>query len=122
VRLRVDAGAAVARVHVVIEPLTEYLRFELASYAPNVDAGEDVRILPVRPGEAWPVDIPDVDFWMVDSRGVWEMSYAKDGHLAGCRTGDRARPHRRGVLRPRCRARRVVVQLLETRLTGRMTR
>ena len=24
---------------VVIEPLTEYLRFELASYAPNVDAG-----------------------------------------------------------------------------------
>jgi hypothetical protein len=83
VRLRVDTGAAVQRVHVVIEPQTEYIRFELASYAPNVDAGEDVRILPVRPGRAWPADVPDADFWLIDSRDLFSMAYETDGTWLG---------------------------------------
>ena len=40
------AGKSISRVHVVSEPLTDYLRFELAFYAGSVAAGEDVRILP----------------------------------------------------------------------------
>ena len=31
----------------VTEPITEYLAFELASYVPDVDASEDVRIIGV---------------------------------------------------------------------------
>jgi len=35
----------------VVEPLTDYLRYELGwSYPPNVKAGEDIRILPAEAG------------------------------------------------------------------------
>lgn len=64
------------------EPLTDYLRFELASYARNVQAGEDVRILPVRDGR-WPDDVPASDFWLIDSRRLWTMHYATDGAWLG---------------------------------------
>lgn len=80
---RVREGAAVQRVHVVTEPVTDYIRFELASYAPNVDAGEDVRIIAARDGE-WPADVPpEGDFWVVDSRDLWSMRYADDGEWLG---------------------------------------
>lgn len=44
VRERTAAGRLIHRVHVVDEPLTPYLRFELAEYRENVVAGEAVRI------------------------------------------------------------------------------
>ena len=34
-------------MHVIEEPLSDYMRFELEVYAPNVEAGEDVRLIPV---------------------------------------------------------------------------
>jgi hypothetical protein len=37
-------GQYVGRVHVVDRPLSDYVRYELAVYAENVAAGEDVRI------------------------------------------------------------------------------
>lgn len=84
VRGQVSTGCRIQRVHVVTEPLTPYLRFELASYAPNVEAGEDVRIIPVPQGDAWPADVPQqVDFWLIDSRQLWSMRYASDGHWLG---------------------------------------
>ena len=83
VRRRVAAGHSVARVHVVTEPLTDYMRFELASYAPNVEAGEDVRILSVARNESWPADVPHRDFWLFDSSELWDMSYAEDGMWLG---------------------------------------
>ena len=47
----VAAGKVFQRVHVVIEPLTDYLRYELGwSYPPNVEVGEDIRILVAQPG------------------------------------------------------------------------
>ncbi|MGH3937593.1 MAG: DUF6879 family protein [Pseudonocardiaceae bacterium] len=56
------AGKAVQRVQVVLEPLTDYLRFELTwGYEPNVAAGEDVRIIPVGQGGSWPDDVPQHD-------------------------------------------------------------
>jgi hypothetical protein len=42
-RLR-QAGRQVGRVHVVSRPLSAYVRYELAAYAENVAAGEDIRI------------------------------------------------------------------------------
>lgn len=38
------SGVTVGRVHVVDRPLSPYVRYELAVYAENVEAGEDVRI------------------------------------------------------------------------------
>lgn len=88
-RQRVRTGCAVQRVHVVTEPTTEYMGFELASYAPNVDAGEDVRIIRVQQGGAWPVDVPSHDFWLVDAHELWVMGYAEDGAWLGAeRVGD----------------------------------
>lgn len=80
---RVRAGCAIQRVHVITLPLSDYLRFELASYAPNVRAGEDVRVIPVDQGEAWPVDVPREDFWLIDSIELWKMRYDQDGGWLG---------------------------------------
>ena len=49
------AGKVMSRVHVVSEPLTDYLRFEMGFYRGSVAAGEDVRVLPRarrRPGRS----------------------------------------------------------------------
>lgn len=46
VRNALEHGKTMARVHVVSEPLSDYLRFELTcAYPANAEAGEDVRIL-----------------------------------------------------------------------------
>lgn len=39
-----DSDATFQRVHVVREPLTDYLRYEIRAYRDSVEAGEDVRI------------------------------------------------------------------------------
>jgi hypothetical protein len=39
-----QAGRVIQRVHIVARPLSDYMRYELAAYAENVAAGEDVRI------------------------------------------------------------------------------
>ena len=82
IRDRVGQGCRIQRVHVVTEPLTDYVRFELASYAPNVQAGEDVRIIPVR-GDQWPADVQAADFWLIDARRLWTMSYSSEGAWLG---------------------------------------
>lgn len=84
VQRRVQDGCRVQRVHVVTEPLTDYMRFELASYAPNVEVGEDVRIIPVSADGQWPIDVPsETDFWLIDAQRLWSMRYAADGAWLG---------------------------------------
>ncbi|MBX9387019.1 hypothetical protein K5M73_02005 [Streptomonospora halotolerans] len=79
------AGRSYSRVHVVIEPLTDYVRFECASgYRSNIAAGEDVRILPARDGR-WPAGIPRMDYWLFDSRRLLVMDYAESGALTSMR-------------------------------------
>jgi len=47
VQAAANTGRVMQRVHVVTEPLSTYLRFEIGwSYALNLAAGEDIRILP----------------------------------------------------------------------------
>ncbi len=76
------AGKTVQRVHLVNEPLTDYLRYELEwSYAPNVEAGEDIRILPAGQLPAGDLSRLGVigDYWLFDSSDLWMMSYDRDG-------------------------------------------
>ncbi|MGH3511670.1 MAG: DUF6879 family protein [Pseudonocardiaceae bacterium] len=77
-------GRTMQRVHVVIEPLTAYLRFELAwSYAHSVAAGEDVRIIPLAEGESWPPGVALRDFWLFDDTELFDMRYDTDGTWVG---------------------------------------
>lgn len=77
----VSAGRHFQRVHVVTEPLTDYVRFECAwAYRASVRAGEDVRVLPVAEG-AWPEGVPQCDFWLFDSQHLVCMNYTTDGTM-----------------------------------------
>lgn len=82
VRAAVQTGRTPQRVHVVVEPPTDYMRFELTGYRYNVDAGEEVRIIPVTDGQ-WAPDVPHWDFWLFDSSELWDMSYTDDGTWLG---------------------------------------
>jgi hypothetical protein len=84
VRNNVQAGRVMQRVHVVTEPLSDYMRLELTwGYGPNAAAGEKIRIIPVREGEGWPVDLPHHDFWIFDSHELYDQHYAPDGTWLG---------------------------------------
>jgi hypothetical protein len=79
VRTALLEGKRMERVHVVSEPLTEYMRFLLTwAYPANVDAGEDVRVLPKTVADT--LDLPDHDYWLLDSRRVAVMGYDDDGN------------------------------------------
>lgn len=77
VKAYVASGRRVGRVHIVTQPLSDYLRFEFEHYRHNVEAGEAVRILDVtsRPNPLAGVQ----DFWMFDHSRVVLMHYASEG-------------------------------------------
>ncbi|MGH2639287.1 MAG: DUF6879 family protein, partial [Rhabdochlamydiaceae bacterium] len=78
-------GKIWSRVHVIDQPLTDYLRFEIASYAQNVSAGEEVRIADRAMSPE--LDCLRKDFWMLDSETenalVILMDYDADGRFEG---------------------------------------
>jgi hypothetical protein len=84
--LRANAreGRTQQRVHVVTEPLSQYAQLELTwGYGPNTAAGEDIRIIPVREGEAWPLDVPHCDFWLFDNSELYDQHYDHTGAWLG---------------------------------------
>ncbi|HEX4833992.1 MAG TPA: hypothetical protein VH478_23200 [Trebonia sp.] len=75
----VNSGKRMQRVHVVEEPLSDYLRYEFAwGYAHTAAAGEDVRIIGV-PASEWPADLPHYDYWLFDSSLLVSMHYDDEG-------------------------------------------
>jgi hypothetical protein len=76
-----ETGRWIGRVHVVEQPLSDYLRSELAAYKFNVRHGEEVRILDLT-GKECP-SLPEKDFWMFDDSKVVEMLYRPDGTQIG---------------------------------------
>lgn len=96
VRDRTAAGCTMQRVHVVQEPITDYLQFELTwGYAPNVDAGEDIGIVPIPPDNPWPCGLPQqTDFWMFDFNVLYALRYHPDGSwIAAEQVTERAAVH-----------------------------
>jgi hypothetical protein len=81
-----DAGRRMQRVHVVTEPLSDYLRFEISGYRLNVEAGEGVRILPRRATGG--LELPDHDFWFFDGQQVVRMHYDGEGAFLGAELVD----------------------------------
>lgn len=83
IRVNLRSGRAMQRVHVVVEPLSPYMRFELTwAYAPNAAAGEDIRIIPVREN-VWPPELLRQDFWLFDDVELFVAHYADDGLWLG---------------------------------------
>lgn len=68
VRGAVARGVRIRRVRVVSEPLSDYIRWEHACTAVNIEAGEDIRWLPRR--QAADLLLPGADCWVFDHRVV----------------------------------------------------
>jgi hypothetical protein len=84
-RLRQDAarGLCNRRVHVVRSPLSDYLRYEMEwGYAPNAEAGEDIRILDLAEVSE-PRGLASHDFWLMDDRVAVVMHYDDGGRFTG---------------------------------------
>lgn len=71
-KLLIPKGVRMRRVHVVELPLSEYIRWEMESYARNAEFGEEIRILPMRQAA---LALLDTDFWLFDERSVVLMHY-----------------------------------------------
>jgi hypothetical protein len=73
-----DAGRTISRVRVLVEPLSDYARFQLPYFSRFAKAGEDISIIATSPG-SWPADVPSHDYWLFDDRDVWAMRYTDVG-------------------------------------------
>lgn len=79
-RKHTQAGRSMSRVRVIIEPPSEYTRFELLAFPVMADAGDDIRVISTSSGN-WPANVPHHDFWLFDERDVWILNYDSDGFL-----------------------------------------
>jgi hypothetical protein len=70
-------GRYIGRVRVLTDPLTDYLRFELAFTPQAVDAGEDIRLLPVL--VARELALPEHDYWIFDDRLAAVLHFGDTG-------------------------------------------
>jgi hypothetical protein len=90
VRAAAASGTRVHRAHVVDLPLSRYLRYELAAYAENIAAGEQVSIA----ARSWHRDLAALteDFVLFDpgtsGEAVVYMRYDAAGHLTGLAFSD----------------------------------
>jgi hypothetical protein len=81
------AGRAVQRVHLIQEPPSDYVRFELECQRASLDAGEDIRVIAFRDAEAPPLGNHGHrgDFWLFDDETVVELDYDQAGRFLGAR-------------------------------------
>ncbi|MFF5790263.1 DUF6879 family protein [Streptomyces sp. NPDC012693] len=75
------AGRRFERVRLVDEPMTEGQRYLAATSTANVEAGEDIRVLPR--GEAERLNLPDGDFWLFDSKTLARFVFDEDDTTLG---------------------------------------
>ena len=78
---RTALGQRMMRVRIVSEPHSDYTRFGLDLARVNVAAGEDIRYLPRKRAED--LDLPDHDFWLIDSSRVGVLRFGDDDVLLG---------------------------------------
>jgi hypothetical protein len=79
-------GKRMTRVRVVTEPHTDYIRFGLVLAGLSAAAGEDIRYLPR--DQAKDLELPDYDFWLMDSTRVGILRFSEDDALLGAEIHD----------------------------------
>ncbi len=86
-------GKFFGRVRLVGHPVTDYTRFEFASYPENICAGEEVRILDrdwLSPeDEEWSCQ----DFWLFDDEVAVRQRYSDEGRFLGVEQANDVRPY-----------------------------
>jgi hypothetical protein len=70
------AGKRMQRVRLVHHPLSDYLRFELATFRASVTSGEDIRVVSEHKFDCG-------DFWLFDNHTVILMRYDAGGRFLG---------------------------------------
>lgn len=81
-RAQLAKGRPKVRVRVVVEPITQYTRWELFIYPWLIAGGEDIRIIAVQQGD-WPEGLPQHDYWLFDDERAWRMHYHENFHWKG---------------------------------------
>ncbi|MGH3650244.1 MAG: DUF6879 family protein [Acidimicrobiia bacterium] len=82
------AGKLRHRVRVLTRPLNDYLRYECEwGYAPNSEAGEDIRVLDLSE-QPRPAELIDEEFWLLDDNQVLQMRYDDTGKFVGAELAD----------------------------------
>ncbi|MEY9944042.1 DUF6879 family protein [Kitasatospora sp. GAS1066B] len=81
VRAQTAAGKRFERVRLVDDPPTVGQRFLAASGLSNVQAGEDIRMLPRE--VAVELALPDFDFWLFDSKVMARFHFDADDDTLG---------------------------------------
>jgi hypothetical protein len=61
IALTTAAGKSWSRVHIIQEPLSEYLRYELIGYVESMVVGEEIRLAYPPQGQSL------IDFWLFDA-------------------------------------------------------
>lgn len=90
-----EAGKRRHRVHALRTPLNDYLRYECEwGYAPNVAAGEEVKILDLTEADR-PQDLVDDEFWLLDEEVAIIMHYDEHGAFVGADLPDDIDRYRR---------------------------
>lgn len=69
------------RVRVVTVPHSDYTRWGLTVAPLNIEAGEDIRLLPRHRAAA--IDFPSDDYWLFDDERVVFTVFEDDGRFAG---------------------------------------
>ena len=88
IRAARSRGASMRRVRVLIEPLSDYTRWELTGMRWSVEAGEDIRVLVAGELGEWP---SGPDYWLFDDEVGVLMAYDEAGRFrGGRRAGDLA--------------------------------
>jgi Family of unknown function (DUF6879) len=85
-RRRTAEGQRISRVRIVTEPHTDYTRFGLFLASLSVPAGEDIRYLPR--DRAKDLDLPDYDFWLIDSIKIGILRFGDDDIFLGAEIHD----------------------------------
>jgi hypothetical protein len=80
-RRRTALGQRITRVRIVGQPHSDYTRFGLDLAMVNAAVGEDIRYLPR--DQAKDLDLPDHDFWLIDSTRVGILRFGSDDVLLG---------------------------------------
>jgi hypothetical protein len=81
-----DRGVQVRRARVISEPVTDYIRFEHATTASNVSAGEQVRWLPR--SLATGLLLPANDYWVFDGERAQFNYFSGSGEFLDTRLSD----------------------------------
>jgi hypothetical protein len=81
------AGRRMQRVRLVTTPLTDYERFELATFRDSLAAGEEIRVCH---RESWErIETADNlgDFWLFDDETTIMLDYDTEGRFQGTKNG-----------------------------------